>query len=772
MRNPGSRQFGPFLIDIAERMLRRDGETVPLTPKAFDVLVALIEKPGQLISKEELLQKVWPDTFVEESNLAYNIFALRRALGDTAERSLYIETVPKKGYRFKTSVSAANPPRDAQPASEFGAEPSRTSFTGGMRDSEHMVLPFHKWPARSQVALERRADPDSAPAERLPVPDSDQPKRVSIRRPWVWFFAAAVLLAAGFSAVQSRWASAVATSPHAVPLTSLPGVVGSPSLSPDGTYVVFSWNGPKRDNPDLYVQQIGNTAPPYRLTGDPANDYSPSWSPDGRTIAFLRRGPAGGKSEVWRIAPLGGPERKVAEIDPRLASFRPASIAWCPDSTCLLVTDTLGDAEPDALFRISLETGARRQLTHPKGRVRDADPAFSPDGRWLVFRRDATPLSGEFYRLALHDGKDSESDPVRLTSTLYAGKPAWIPDSREIVFPARGGLWRLDALTGGTPGRLPFVGLDGTAPVVSQVPGGGRRLVYLRSFADTNVWRVDTARPGAAADLPPVAAIASTRGDWTPSLTPDGRRVVFLSDRSGEAEFWVADPDGSNAFQLTSLAILPGYPTWSPDLTLIAFHGDPDGRPDVLIVPARGGQPRNITKGTPRGAAFPSFSRDGGWIYFASAVEGGESRIWKMKVTGGAPVLVTNNAGSIAIESYGGDLFYVDTTSGPGTVWRLPQGGGPAVKVIEGVVLGNFDVVEDGLYYIDRVSGEAGSFTDRPDGETRLRYFDFATSRSATVATNLGAIGLGLSATRDGRTVFFSRVDSSTDELILVDNFR
>ena len=143
-----------------------------------------------------------------------------------------------------------------------------------------------------------------------------------------------------------------------------------------------------------------------------------------------------------------------------------------------------------------------------------------------------------------------------------------------------------------------------------------------------------------------------------------------------------------------------------------------------------------------------------------------------MTVKGGAPVQVTDEAGAIAIESYGGDLFYVDTTNGPGTVWRLPQGGEPAVKVIEGVVLGNFDVVEEGLYYIDRVSGEAGSFTDRPDGETRLRYFDFATSQSTTVATNLGTIGLGLSATRDGRTVFFARVDSSTDELILVDNFR
>ncbi|AMY07950.1 translocation protein TolB [Luteitalea pratensis] len=179
---------------------------------------------------------------------------------------------------------------------------------------------------------------------------------------------------------------------------------------------------------------------------------------------------------------------------------------WCPDSTCLLVTDTLGADKPDALFQIALETGERRQLTHPKGLVRDADPAMSPDGSLLVFRRDATPGSGEFYRLSLKDGNDSQGIPVRLTATLYAGKPVWIPDSREVLFPARGGLWRLDALTGGTPRRLPFVGLDGIAPVVSRVPTGGRRLVYVHSFADTNVWRVDTARPGSPAASPPAAA--------------------------------------------------------------------------------------------------------------------------------------------------------------------------------------------------------------------------------------------------------------------------
>lgn len=111
MGNSASRQFGPFLIDIAERVLRRDGETVPITPKAFDVLVALLEKPGQVISKEELLQKVWPDTFVEESNLSYNVFALRKAL-ETRPRT----AGTSKPSRRKATGSGRVSARRARPA--------------------------------------------------------------------------------------------------------------------------------------------------------------------------------------------------------------------------------------------------------------------------------------------------------------------------------------------------------------------------------------------------------------------------------------------------------------------------------------------------------------------------------------------------------------------------------------------------------------------------------------------------------------------------------
>jgi Tol biopolymer transport system component len=365
-----------------------------------------------------------------------------------------------------------------------------------------------------------------------------------------------------------------------------------------------------------------------------------------------------------------------------------------------------------------------------------------------------------------------EGEPVRLTAMLRGGKPAWTPDSREIVFADRGWLWRLDARTGGTPSRLPFFGQDGLTPVVSRTPEGRQRLVYVRSFADANVWRVDTSTAGAQAFSPPVAAIVSTRRDHIPNLAPDGRRLVFSSDRSGETEFWIADLDGSNAVQLTTMAILPGFPRWSPDGRLIAFHGDPDGRPDVLVVPAGGGKPRTMTTDMPNGG-FPSFSRDGQWIYFL-VVQAGERGIWRMPVSGGAAVQVTNNGGALPIESHDGrDLYYVEAAEQPSSLWRLPLTGGAPVKLLDGVVFGNFDVVEGGVYYIDRASRAAGvSGTNQLGRETRLQYFGFASGRSTTVAYDLGTVSFGLSASRDGRTIFYSRVDSSVDELMLVDDFR
>ncbi len=464
------------------------------------------------------------------------------------------------------------------------------------------------------------------------------------------------------------------------------------------------------------------------------------------------------------IPPLGGPERKLAEIRVRDVFVTPPYLAWCPDDNCLVVTDSPGEGKPDALFVVSLETGEKRQLTNPQPPVLgDSNPAVSPDGRSLVFHRVVSGRTGELYWLSLEKGLTTGGEPRRLTlATLNAEHPAWMPDGKEILFSARGGLWRLAVPSQNTPARLPFVGEDGLMPVVSRPqPGRPPRLVYVRSFEDRNIWRVETSAPGAPSSSPPVLSISSTRVDANPQFSPDGRRVAFQSTRSGDWEIWLADPDGANAVQLTSMgAPLTGTPRWSPNAQMIAFHSNPEGPLDIYVIPAAGGKPRRLTSHLATDQV-PSFARDGHWIYFSSN-RTGEYQIWKIPASGGDAVQVTQNVGYVAFESPDGAyVYYTQTANPPSDVWRLPASGGQPVKLVEGVISRAFVVLERGIYYIDR-----------PAGEARLQYFDFATGRSTTVARNLGDVRMGLTASPDGRTILYSRVDSSVDDLMLVENFR
>src|SRR4030095_11911617 len=108
----GSYQFGPFRILADKRVLLRDGEVVSLSPKSFDVLLLLVEHPGEALDKERLMEELWPDSDVEESNLAQHVSALRKALGESPSERKYITTIPGRGYKFAAGVT------------EVGGEPS------------------------------------------------------------------------------------------------------------------------------------------------------------------------------------------------------------------------------------------------------------------------------------------------------------------------------------------------------------------------------------------------------------------------------------------------------------------------------------------------------------------------------------------------------------------------------------------------------------------------------------------------------------------------
>src|SRR4030095_9998602 len=106
MKRPGKRfyLFDGFRVDVNERILFKEDREVPLTPKVFDTLLVLLENSSHVLTKKELMQQVWPDSFVEENNLAQNISILRKALGEGKEGEQYIQTVPKRGYRFVADV--------------------------------------------------------------------------------------------------------------------------------------------------------------------------------------------------------------------------------------------------------------------------------------------------------------------------------------------------------------------------------------------------------------------------------------------------------------------------------------------------------------------------------------------------------------------------------------------------------------------------------------------------------------------------------------------
>ncbi len=171
-----------------------------------------------------------------------------------------------------------------------------------------------------------------------------------------------------------------------LPLANETGFNSSPTFSPNGQQIAYSWNGPKQDNVDIYVK-AASAQEPRRLTTSLEVDYSPAWSPDGKTIAFCR-GTETGNAAIWVMSSEGGAEKKLFDLHWR-ADYQNRHLSWSPDGKHLAFPDQLSDgAETNALFELDIAAGESRQLTFPNGPQIDHQPAYSPDGQFLAFVRD------------------------------------------------------------------------------------------------------------------------------------------------------------------------------------------------------------------------------------------------------------------------------------------------------------------------------------------------------------------------------------------------
>jgi serine/threonine protein kinase len=552
----------------------------------------------------------------------------------------------------------------------------------------------------------------------------------------------------------------------AVPLTSYPGFESQPSFSPDGTQLAFAWDGEKQDNRDIYVKQIG-LEPPYRLTNDPAMDYSPAWSPDGRLIAFLRD-LSTGKTAIMLIPQRGGSERNLAEVNWVLGSGVFPSLSWTPDSKWLVAPTSTTGQRGWALHLFSTETGEQRPLTNPPiEELGDTAPAVSPDGRTLVFSRVSLDFNVTLWLLRLGEGyKPLGKEENIQTGQITDASAAWLPDGSEFVFSSRigtaFGLSRIAVSKGAIPKRISLDASDASTPAISR---HGNRLAFAAGKYDLNIWRIDLKGRGQKPGLPS-RFIASTQNEVSPAYSPDGRKIAFMSRRSGTDEIWICDSDGSKAAQLTSFSgSAIDFPNWSPDSQNIAFTvWQKEVKADLYAISANGGAPRRLTT-HPAQDILPYWSHDGRWIYFSSTRSGREE-IWKMPSSGGEALQITRNSGFFPKESADGKfLYYMKGWSGPVSVWRASVDGDQEVKILDSVHgEGLWAVGKDGIYYFR---------TPDKVGHSDICFYEFATGRTRRVLTIIERhLNNYIAVSPDGRTILYTQPDESGSVLMLVENFR
>jgi eukaryotic-like serine/threonine-protein kinase len=553
--------------------------------------------------------------------------------------------------------------------------------------------------------------------------------------------------------------------PRVVPLTTLSGNEMGTTFSPDGDQVAFRWDGEKQDNCDIYVKIIG-ASEVRRLTTAPGADSWPAWSPDGRQIAYVRQDEAE-PAHVRLMTSLGGSDRKLSDVP----VWGGAQISWSPDNRYVAAgvagseQAVFGDTrESNGLYLIPVAGGEPRPLTTPKAPRADHAPSFSPDGRRLAYvscKGTFSRTNCEVHILDLDPSFSPAAPPRRLTqeASFDIRGLAWSRDGTSIVYTVSDTLnylWRVRA-DGNTPAeRIEMAGLNSAWPATAT---SRDRLAFTRILSDVDIYQFQS-----GSSSRPLLSSSFLESD--PQVSPDGRRVAFCSNRSGESmEVWVAAADGTGAEQLTHG---PGTwqcsPHWSPDGQQIAFDSDTeDGRRHIWAIDADGGTPRQITRDEGE-QIIPSWSRDGQWIYYSWAQAAGRD-IWRIQPAGGAKQRITSDGeGLVGLESADGEsLLYMSLPKR--RLLAVPLTGGPPREVVACVDGTAFAVGPERVYYVACGSGDAAVHIRNPvTGEDQvlgtLEKYDRGWRPSS----------FGVSP--DGSAVLYRRATSSRMDLMLIENFR
>lgn len=571
-------EFGPYRLDPVKRVLLKDGEPVPLTPKALETLLALVESGGTLVEKDALIKKVWPDSFVEEGNLTVNISMLRKALGESPSEHRYIVTVPGRGYRFVADIRIAQ----AQGSALMVEERTRSVITIEQQEQKGVA----ELPASEAI-------------QQAPISALEHSRRLFGTRQLV-ILLIVLVVAGGILYLnpwgwpighEKDWRASLATkkvwSAKGDPKESINGA----RFSPDAT--MFAYSAAGADNGlNLWVKQIDG-GDGFHITDGPWYDESPLWSPDRSRIAFVSD--RNNRIGIWTVASLGrqdptllatiSPDNKEVGGDTgllRWSTIRPV-IYYCWKSN---------------VYEVDLNSRVPTRLTHfDEDTPYDMEIHISPDEKSIAYVVEKDGLYN-VWRSAINGDK-----PVQVTGDEeLAQSPIWHTDGRRIIYSSikdGGYVLKMAYVDGRPPQVITSTDEEGYVWDVSQ---DGTKLLYFGKRDESGLCKIDM-NTGQETQIG-----SDVSGTFWPQASPTASDLAFQRLRAESTSFNARDssimisPDGSLS-QTRELAPGAFGARWSPDGKDVAFLRQTKEAYDLFVIGAVGGGERRIATGVTFGGS-------------------------------------------------------------------------------------------------------------------------------------------------------------------------
>jgi Tol biopolymer transport system component/DNA-binding winged helix-turn-helix (wHTH) protein len=745
-------EFDPFVLDASERVLMRGDDVVHLTPKEFETLLALVRGGGRVMSKEELLREIWPDTFVGEATLAQNVFTLRKALGEAESGKPYIETIPRRGYRFAAKVRerreeetpATNPnvevdaravvnahgadesrlliiqggdgsvernlainstsPRslneemDSRSLNEETAsiQPARQDATapGGLGGAAPPAPAASSVPATSPAtSLVPATSSATSPTHVLTAPPTTSaaapeagghPVRAAILISVVVLVVVAALIYGVFRLsirpeTDTGRRPAPAFQSMKVTRLSVTGAVAEAVISPDGNYLAYVADEPGRQGVSVWVRQVAAASNTQQLVAPIEGTYYGGlvFSPDSQHVYYGVAHNGEQPPALFRVPVLGGPPVKILEA----FGGQGGAVAFSPDGHQLaFVRGSFG--QEMTLVVADTASGGERSVVTRKSPSIFGLPAWSPDGGRIACvygsaeaLDSSTPYLG-VTTFGVRDGAES-----RVTTERWVGvsQLSWLPDGSGLVLSATeqelspAQIWLLSFPTG----EVRRVTNDLNTYLGASLTADGSALVTVQTDRVPNIWVAPNGDAARAWQV--TTGSGKFDGYYGVSWMPDGR-LVYASVASGSWDIWVMNADGTGQKQLTVSTRSNYGPSVSADGRHIVFVSNRAGGAfNIWVMEADGSNPKRLTSG--RGENFPHVTPDGRWVVYASVGFGQPNAVWKVSIDGGEPVKLTDRPASWPFLSPDGKSFVCTYGEGPHSAPKLAvislEGGEP-----------------------------------------------------------------------------------------------